>query len=61
LDGVDIRFARAGNPNSPTLLFLSPLPQSILSYAMIRFGTLFWLTLIWSPSICRALAAAQVT
>ena len=32
LDGVDIRFARAGNPNGPTVLFLSPLPQSILCY-----------------------------
>jgi len=61
LDGVDIRFARAGNPNGPTVLFLSPLPQSILCYAMIRFGTLLRLTLIWSLSICRDLAAAQVT
>ena len=32
LDGVDIRFARAGNINGPTVLFLSPLPQSILCY-----------------------------
>ena len=29
--------------------------------AMIRFGTLLRLTLIWSLSICRDLAAAQVT
>lgn len=32
LDNVDIRFARAGNPKGPTVLFLSPLPQSILCY-----------------------------
>ena len=32
LDGVDIRFARSGSPNGPTVLFLSPLPQSILCY-----------------------------
>jgi pimeloyl-ACP methyl ester carboxylesterase len=32
LDGVDIRFAKAGNPNGPTVLFLSPLPQSLLCY-----------------------------
>lgn len=32
LDNVDIRFARAGNPKGPTVLFLSPLPQSILCF-----------------------------
>ena len=32
LDGADIRFASAGDPNGPTVLFLSPLPQSILCY-----------------------------
>lgn len=32
LDGLTIRFARGGNENGPTLLFLSPLPQSIFCY-----------------------------
>ena len=32
LDGVKIRYAKAGNTDGPTVLFLSPLPQSILCY-----------------------------
>jgi pimeloyl-ACP methyl ester carboxylesterase len=32
LDGVKIRYAKGGNPDGPTVLFLSPLPQSILCY-----------------------------
>ena len=32
LDGLKIRYATAGNANGPTVLFLSPLPQSILCY-----------------------------
>ena len=32
LDGLDIRFAANRQPGSPTVLFLSPLPQSILCY-----------------------------
>lgn len=38
LDGVDIRFAKGGNPNGPTVLFLSPLPQSILCYDKVWAG-----------------------
>ena len=41
LDGVDIRFARAGNANGPTVLFLSPLPQSevvLLFRTVLRLG-----------------------
>lgn len=32
LDGVSIRYARTGKSDGPTVLFLSPLPQSILCY-----------------------------
>ncbi|MFT5870635.1 MAG: pimeloyl-ACP methyl ester carboxylesterase [Paracoccaceae bacterium] len=32
LDGLSIRYARAGKSDGPTILFLSPLPQSILCY-----------------------------
>lgn len=32
LDGLTIRFARGGVADRPTVLFLSPLPQSILCY-----------------------------
>ena len=32
VDGLTIRFARGGNSDGPTILFLSPLPQSILCY-----------------------------
>ena len=32
LDGVKIRYATGGNVDGPTVLFLSPLPQSILCY-----------------------------
>lgn len=32
LDGLKIRYATGGNPDGPTVLFLSPLPQSILCY-----------------------------
>jgi pimeloyl-ACP methyl ester carboxylesterase len=32
LDGRKIRFARAGVKTGPTILFLSPMPQSILCY-----------------------------
>lgn len=32
LDGLSIRYARAGKAEGPTILFLSPLPQSILCY-----------------------------
>ena len=35
LDGVKIRYAKAGNPDGPTVLFLGPLPQSILCYDKI--------------------------
>lgn len=35
LDGVKIRTAKGGNPDGPTVLFLSPLPQSILCYDKI--------------------------
>ena len=30
LDGLKIRYATGGTPDEPTVLFLSPLPQSIL-------------------------------
>lgn len=32
LDGLKIRYATGGNVDGPTVLFLSPLPQSILCY-----------------------------
>lgn len=32
LEGLSIRYARAGKSDGPTILFLSPLPQSILCY-----------------------------
>ena len=32
LDGQNIRYAQVQNPGKPTVLFLSPLPQSILCY-----------------------------
>ena len=32
LDGLKIRYATGGNSDGPTVLFLSPLPQSILCY-----------------------------
>ena len=32
LDGLKIRYATDGNADGPTVLFLSPLPQSILCY-----------------------------
>jgi pimeloyl-ACP methyl ester carboxylesterase len=32
IDGVNIRFAKCGNPNGETILFLSPLPQSIFAF-----------------------------
>lgn len=32
LDGLKIRYATGGNADGPTVLFLSPLPQSILCY-----------------------------
>lgn len=32
LDGLKVRFATGGNPDGPTVLFLSPLPQSILCF-----------------------------
>ena len=32
LDGLKIRYATCGKANGPTILFLSPLPQSILCY-----------------------------
>ncbi len=32
LDGLNIRYATGGNADGPTVLFLSPLPQSILCY-----------------------------
>ena len=32
LDDLKIRYATGGNPDGPTVLFLSPLPQSILCY-----------------------------
>lgn len=32
LDGLKIRYATGGNATGPTVLFLSPLPQSILCY-----------------------------
>lgn len=32
LDGLSIRYAHAGKSDGPTILFLSPLPQSILCY-----------------------------
>ena len=32
LDGLKIRYATGGTPDGPTVLFLSPLPQSILCY-----------------------------
>ena len=32
LDGLKIRYATGGNSEGPTVLFLSPLPQSILCY-----------------------------
>ncbi len=35
LDGLNIRFARGGTTDGPTVLFLSPLPQSILCYDAI--------------------------
>jgi pimeloyl-ACP methyl ester carboxylesterase len=35
LADVTIRFARGGRPDGPTILFLSPLPQSILCYDQV--------------------------
>jgi len=32
IDGINIRYATSGNVDGPTVLFLSPLPQSILCY-----------------------------
>ncbi len=32
LDGLRVRYATGGNADGPTVLFLSPLPQSILCY-----------------------------
>ncbi len=32
MDGLKIRYATGGNADGPTVLFLSPLPQSILCY-----------------------------
>lgn len=32
LDGLKVRYATGGNADGPTVLFLSPLPQSILCY-----------------------------
>lgn len=32
LDGLNIRYATGGNADGPTVLFLSPLPQSILCF-----------------------------
>jgi len=32
LDGLKVRYATRGNADGPTVLFLSPLPQSILCY-----------------------------
>ncbi|MFT6076658.1 MAG: pimeloyl-ACP methyl ester carboxylesterase [Yoonia sp.] len=32
LDGLKVRYATGGNSDGPTVLFLSPLPQSILCY-----------------------------
>lgn len=34
-DGVKVRIAHGGNPDGPTVLMLSPLPQSILCFAQI--------------------------
>jgi pimeloyl-ACP methyl ester carboxylesterase len=33
--GVKVRYAHAGNPGKPTVILLSPLPQSILAFAPI--------------------------
>ncbi len=35
IDGVNVRFAQGGTPNGPTVLLLSPLPQSILCFAEV--------------------------
>lgn len=35
IDGVKIRYAHEGKPNRPTIILLSPLPQSIVAYAPI--------------------------
>jgi hypothetical protein len=36
LDSVKVRYATGGNADGPTVLFLSPLPQSILCYGPTR-------------------------
>jgi pimeloyl-ACP methyl ester carboxylesterase len=35
IDGVKIRYAHASNPGKPTVILLTPLPQSILAFAPI--------------------------
>jgi pimeloyl-ACP methyl ester carboxylesterase len=35
INGVDIRYAHAAAPDKPTLVLLSPFPQSIIAYAPI--------------------------
>ncbi len=35
IGGLDIRFARSPHPGAPTVLFLSPLPQSLHCYAPV--------------------------
>lgn len=35
IDGVKVRYAHEGQANKPTIILLSPLPQSILAYAPI--------------------------
>lgn len=35
LRGINVRYATGGNPDGPTLLMLSPLPQSILAFDQI--------------------------
>ena len=45
LDGLSIRYARAGKSDGPTILFLSPLPQSILCYDSV------WATLMGEANL----------
>jgi len=35
LNGIKVRYAKGGNPDGPTLLMLSPLPQSIVAFDQI--------------------------
>jgi hypothetical protein len=57
LDGVSIRYATSHRPDVPTLLMLSPWPESIFAYLPTWDA---WLPASpWSPSTCPALAGRR--